>query len=142
MLAIVETFGDELPASCIGTCQEAWTIIDSLLSKYGSQYDVAERTTRVLRCGLRLFGRNASPIVPSLLSRMSIGFEATGFASFAWIAGKVISLYGEDDDIILAAGIKDVFERSTTKVATLLQEKELRDIPDGKKSFTTNKHYC
>ena len=62
---------------------------------------------------------------------MSIQFESTGFASYAWIAGKAVALYGEEDNADIWAAIKDVYERSTSKLASLLQQKEMRDIPDG-----------
>lgn len=131
MLAVIETFGEDLPPACSATGQESWAILDPLLSKYGSHYDLAERTTRVLRCGLRFFGTTAKPIAPAVLARMSLAFEATGFASYAWIAGKIVQLFGEDDPS-LGPGIKDAYERSTAKVVNLIQEKELRDVPDGK----------
>ncbi|KAH8120311.1 ARM repeat-containing protein [Phellopilus nigrolimitatus] len=130
MFAIVETFGEVLPTACAGSCQEAWSIFDPLLSKYGTQYDIAERTTRVLRGGLKLFGSAALPVVPSLLTRMSFAFEATGFASYAWIAGRTILLFGEEDSPVMQSAIKDAYERSTSKVVSLLQQKELRDVPD------------
>ncbi|THH11118.1 hypothetical protein EW145_g861 [Phellinidium pouzarii] len=130
MLAIVETFGEELPTTCVGSCQQAWSILDPLLSKFGTQYEIAERTTRVLRAGLRFFESLALSVVPSVLTRMSFAFEATGFASYAWIAGKIMSNFGEEDNAEMRAAVMDTYERSTAKVIALLQQKELRDIPD------------
>ena len=135
MLRIVDTFGDVLPDSCLSSCREAWSILDALLATFGSQYDITERTTRVIRGGLRLFNSVALPVVPSVVARMSIQFESTGFASYAWIAGKAVALYGEEDNADIWAAIKDVYERSTSKLASLLQQKEMRDIPDGMFSF-------
>lgn len=132
MLAVVDTFGEDLPPACASTCQESWAIIDTLLTKFGTQYDIAERATRVLRGGLRFFGSAALPVVPSVLARMSIAFEVTGFSSYAWIAGKAISLFGEEDNPDMRLAIKDVYERSTSKLVTLLRQKQLNDIPDGK----------
>lgn len=131
MLAVIETFGEELPPACLTSCQEAWAILDALLSQYGTHYDLAERATRVLRCGLKFFGKPAMPIAHAVLGRMSLAFESTGFASYAWIAGKIVQLFGEED-ASLGPGIKDAYERSTAKVIELVQQKELRDIPDGK----------
>lgn len=130
MLSVVDTFGEELPAACMDTCQQSWSIIDTLLSKYGMQYDITERSTRVLRGGMRFFGPAALPVAPSVLSRMSIAFEATGFASYAWIAGKAISLFGEEDRPDMLIAIRDVFARSTSKVVSLLQQKGISEIPD------------
>lgn len=131
MLAVIVTFGEELPPACLTSCQEAWAILDALLSKYGTHYDLAERATRVLRCGLKFFGKSALPIAHAVLGRMSLAFESTGFASYAWIAGKIVQLFGEED-ASLGLGIKDAYERSTAKVIELVQQKDLRDIPDGK----------
>lgn len=133
MLAVIETFGEDLPPGCVNSCEEAWTVIDTLLSKYGDQYDVVERATRVIRAGLRFFGRSAAPVASSVLARMSIGFEATGFASYTWISGKIISNFGEDSSLDMYAAVKDAYERSTTKVVALLQGQELRELPDGER---------
>ena len=135
MLAVVDTFGEDLPPACANTCQESWTIVDTLLSKFGTQYDIAERATRVLRGGLRFFGSAALHVVPSVLARMSIAFEVTDFSSYAWIAGKAISLFGEEDNSDMLLAIKDVYERSTSKLVSLLRQKQLNDIPDGKISI-------
>ncbi|TDL28505.1 ARM repeat-containing protein [Rickenella mellea] len=130
MLHIIQGFGEELPSVCQNTCEEAWAVFDPFLSKYGSQYDISERTTRVIRHGLKLFGPAARSVVLSVLARMSLAFEATGFSSYLWIAGKVVSTFGDDEDPTLRAGFKDMFERSTSKVVSILQEKSPRDIPD------------
>ena len=62
MLAVIETFGDELPAACHGTCQEAWAIFDQLITKSGSDYSLCERISRVLRLGINFFGDAVLPI--------------------------------------------------------------------------------
>ena len=33
MLSVIRTFGDELPAACQTTCQEAWSCLDLFISK-------------------------------------------------------------------------------------------------------------
>ena len=82
MLSVIETFGDELPASCRDSCEKAWIILDPFIAKYASVYDVCERTSRLLRIGLGFFGSSALPVVSSILSRMAAAFESTSFASF------------------------------------------------------------
>lgn len=131
MLHVIRSFGDELPAACRNTCQEAWDIFDSFLAKYGSQYEVSERTTRVLRHGITLFGKTTLRVAPAVLTRMSLSFEETGFPGYLWISGKIIGGYGIDKDAALHAAIKDVYERSTNKVISLLQAKSPGQIPDG-----------
>ena len=131
MLSIVQGFGNELPTSCQNSCEEAWAVFDPFLARFGDRYDFAERANRVLRFGLRLFGDSARPVVPSALARMSLSFEATGISSYLWIAGKLVSSFGEDDVGAVRTGLRDLYERATAKVISLLQAKSPRDIPDG-----------
>jgi transportin-3 len=134
MLHVIHTFGDELPAACQNTCKEAWSVFDTFLSKYGSEYDIAERTTRVLRHGINLFGPSALPIADSVVTRMTAAFEATGFPSYIWIGGKIIGRFGNEEKPTLQAAFQQLYERSTNKVVALLQVKSPRDIPDGEPS--------
>ncbi|KAH7928534.1 ARM repeat-containing protein [Leucogyrophana mollusca] len=130
MLHVVGTFGDQLPAACQNSCREAWSVFDVFISKFAFDYDTAERTTRVLRHGITLFGVSALPVAPSVLSRMVTSFEATGFSAFLWIAGKVVSRFGNDEDSSLRSAFRLLYERSTNKVVSLLQSKAARDLPD------------
>lgn len=131
MLSIVQGFGNDLPATCQNSCEEAWAVFDPFLARFGDKYDLAERMNRVLRYGLRLFGDSALSVAPSVLARMSLTFEVTGISSYLWIAGKLAISFGEDEDKLIRTGLKDVYERATAKVLLLLQEKTPRDIPDG-----------
>jgi transportin-3 len=131
MLHIIHSFGEELPSACQNSCQEAWAVFDSFLVKYGSSYDIAERTTRVLRHGITLFGDACLPVAASVVARMSLGFEATGFPSYLWIAGKIIGSFGNKNNQALQGTFQEVYERSTNKVVSLLQTKPPGDIPDG-----------
>ena len=109
-------------------------MFDAFLSNYGLNYDLAERTTRVLRRGIDLFSKTALPVAPSVIARMSVAFEATGYPSFLWIAGKIIGRYGNDSNPALKSAIKEIFERSTSKVVSLLHIKTPGEIPDSKSS--------
>ena len=131
MLQVIDTFGDELPASCKSTCQEAWAIFDPFIAKYASNYDVCERATRVLRLGLNFFGPTALPVVPSMLSRMAAAFESTSFASYLWIIGKTIGRFGNEENAAVRTSFKQAFERSSTKVVHILQNSPPSQIPDG-----------
>ncbi|KAI0274761.1 ARM repeat-containing protein [Gloeopeniophorella convolvens] len=130
MLHVVGSFGEQLPPACQGTCQEAWTVFDAFLAKYGSDYESAEHVTRVLRHGLNLFGNVVLSIAPAILGRMSTSFEATGLSCYLWIAGKVHSRFGNEENLLLRASVKDVYERSTQKLLSLLQEKSAASLPD------------
>lgn len=132
MLSVIDTFGEELPAACQSTCQEAWSIFDQFLTKYGSDYQMCERATRVLRLGINFFGNAALPMLPSVLSRMSAAFEATGHSSYMWIAGKCIGRFGDNGDVALRTSFKEVYERCSNKLVQLLHDKTPGQIPDGK----------
>ncbi|RDB28567.1 Uncharacterized protein C11G11.07 [Hypsizygus marmoreus] len=135
MLHVIRSFGEELPAACQNSCEEAWLVFDSFLTKYGSSYDIAERTTRVLRHGINLFGDAALPVAPSVVARMSLAFDATGFPSYLWIAGKIIGRFGNEEDLNLRGSFREIYERSTKKVVALLQEKSPGDVPDVLEDF-------
>ncbi|KAJ7487507.1 armadillo-type protein [Mycena galericulata] len=130
MLHVIQGFGEELPPACQTSCAEAWTVLNAFLAKYGGDYEMADRTTRVLRHGITLFGDAALPVVPSVVARMSFAFEATGYPSYLWIAGKVINRYGNEEDTDLRGSFQEIYERSTNSVVGLLQHKSPSDIPD------------
>ncbi|KAF8168205.1 armadillo-type protein [Crassisporium funariophilum] len=130
MLHVIQGYGEDLPPACQNTCHEAWVVFDNFLSKYGLNYDLAERTTRVLRRGIDLFNKSALPIAPSVIARMSFAFEATGYPSFLWIAGKIIGRFGYEEDPVIRGAIQELYERSTNKVASLLHVKTPEEIPD------------
>ncbi|KAG2074990.1 ARM repeat-containing protein [Suillus decipiens] len=130
MLHVVGPFGDQLPAACQNSCQEAWSVFDIFISKFAFDYDTSERVTRVLRHGITLFGQNALSVASSVLSRMVTSFEATGFSSFLWISGKIVGRFGHESDPVLRNAFQNLYERATNKVVSLLQSKDSRDIPD------------
>lgn len=131
MLGVIQTFGDALPAACQGSAQEGWGFFDPFIVKYGSDYAICERTTRVLRLALTFYGATARPILPFVLKRMSAAFEATGFSSYLWIIGKIIGRFGNEEEAALRAAFKEAFEQSSKKLVQLLQEKTPASIPDG-----------
>lgn len=131
MLHVIQGYGEDLPSACQNTCQDAWLVFDAFLAKYATNYDLAERTTRVLRRGIDLFNKSVLPIATSIITRMSFAFEATGYPSFLWIAGKIIGRFGYEENSNFRGAVKELFERSTSKVASLLQVKTAGDIPDG-----------
>ena len=132
MLNVVQSFGERLPTACQNTHQEAWAVFEPFIAKYGSEYPICERTTRVLRQGLTFFGSAILSIAPAVLSRMGASFEATGFSSYLWLAGKLVGRFGDEENLTLRAAFKDVYERSSNKMVAILQEKSPQMIPDGK----------
>ena len=131
MLSVIDTFGERLPAACQNSCQEAWAIFEPFIAKYGSDYMLCERATRVLRLGLNFFGDATLPIVASVLSRMAMTFENSGLSSYIWIAGKIIGRFGSEKDPVLRAGFKAAFESISAKVLRILSETDPTQVPDG-----------
>lgn len=131
MLSVIRTFGDELPAACQNTCQEAWAVLDLYIEKYGSVYESSDRVTRLIRHGLTFFGPSALSIVPTILKRMTESFETTGMSGYVWIIGKIIQTFGDDETPALRATFKESYVRVSNKVLSLLQEKSPGAIPDG-----------
>lgn len=131
MLHVVGSFGEQLPPTCQGTCQEVWPVFDMFLAKHGSDYDSAEHVTRVLRHALNLFGPAVLTIAADVLRRMSTSFASSGLSCYLWIAGKVHSRFGNEEDPLLRNAVKDVYERSTQKLFVMLREKSAAMLPDG-----------
>jgi len=131
MLFVIQSYGEQLPPACQNTCEEAWAIFDAFIVKYGSNYDLAERTTRVLRRAVDLFGKASFSIASSVIARMSFAFEATGFSGFLWIAGKIIGRFGYEEDPDFRGALQEFFERATAKVVALMRVKSPGEIPDG-----------
>ena len=140
MLHVIQGYGEELPPACQNTCQEAWSVFDAFLSKYSDNYDLSERVTRVLRRGIDLFNKFPNAVATSVLTRMFFAFEATGYPSFLWIAGKIVGRFGHEDDSNFRSSVKELFERSTRKVASLLQVKAPGEIPDGELFSSISQH--
>jgi transportin-3 len=132
MLYVVRSFGEELPSACQNSCAEAWTVLDNFLLKFGSNYELAERATRVIRHGITMFGVTGLPVAPSVAQRMSQGFEATGIPSYVWIGGKIVARYGEEkQNVELQTAIRGMYEHVSKKTVALLSLKSPGEIPDG-----------
>ncbi|KAF9076184.1 armadillo-type protein [Rhodocollybia butyracea] len=129
MLYVVGAFGEDLPAACQNTCQEAWSIFQAFLSKYGSDPELAERTTRVLRYGLSFFDRAVLSVAASVVASMSMGFEATGIASYLWIGGKLIERFGDEEGELHSA-FAELFQSASSKMTNLLQMQPVGTLSD------------
>lgn len=130
MLHVIRSFGSELPPACQQTCEQTWQIFDAFVVKFGTDPEIADRATRVIRRGLDFFGDSALSVAPAIIARMSFSFEATGFAAYLWIPGKVIDRFGNDDEPNLRGSFKEFYERSTQKVMMMLQAGSPREHAD------------
>ncbi|KAJ3987685.1 armadillo-type protein [Lentinula detonsa] len=130
MLYVIGSFGEELPIACQNTCQEAWSIFRVFLSKYGSDSELAERTSRVLRYGLSFFDRAVLPVAAEVVASMSMGFQATGFPSYLWIGGKLVGRFGDEEDQNLHAAFSELFRHATNKLVNLLQVQPAGNLSD------------
>ncbi len=104
MLHVVGSFGEQLPPACHSTCQED---------------------------ALNLFGPAVLTIAADVLERMSTAFASSGLSCYLWIASKVHSRFGNEEDPLLRNAVKDVYERSTQKLIVMLREKSATMLPDG-----------
>ncbi len=133
MLYVIRSFGDELPPACQGTCGEAWTVFDGFILKFGTNYELAERATRVIRHGITLFGNAGLSVAPSVAARMSQAFDATGIPSYIWIGGKIVGRYGDEiQNVELQTAIRGMYEQVSKKTVSILSVKAPGDVPDGK----------
>ncbi|KAF5385512.1 hypothetical protein D9757_005366 [Collybiopsis confluens] len=130
MLFVIGGFGEELPVACQNTCQETWSIFQVFLSKYGTDSELVERSTRVLRYGLSFFDRAVLAVAPAVAASMTIGFEATGIASYLWIGGKLVGQFGDEDDESLHGAFAELFHRSTNKLMNLLHTNSAGTLSD------------
>jgi transportin-3 len=137
MLSVIKGYGEHLPAACQGSCEEAWAVFDSFLVKYGNNFEIADRVTRVLRHGISLFGPATRSVAATALKRLSIAFDHTGYSGYMWIAGKLIANFGVDKDQELHSAITNLYTASTLKVVSILQVKDAGHVPDGETSTTS-----
>jgi transportin-3 len=131
MLRVVQGFGEDLPSSCKNTAEDVWGVLDGLLQRQGAVPLLAERTCSILRVGLEFFGLATKPVVPSLLEQLSSSFETTGFASYVWIVGKTVRLFGNEEGAELRRAFRSAFERVSQQVFGLLKIQTPDDVPDG-----------
>jgi len=116
--------------ACQNTCAEVWTVFDALIQRYGNVHFMTERICNALRHGIIFFGDAALPVIPALLGRLATSFDGSGFASYIWICAKVVSRFGNEEDVEIREAIKTAFERISNQVFSLLKVQEPSDIPD------------
>jgi len=131
MLHVIKGFGDELPAACQNTCQEAWVLFDALIAKYGYNFNIGDRATRVLRYGIDLFGKVALPLAPRVLERLATAFDAWDNSGYVWILGKLICKFGNEEDPVLREAFRRAFEMVSAKMMIVLQQGGAMTMPDG-----------
>ncbi|KAJ3574083.1 hypothetical protein NP233_g2008 [Leucocoprinus birnbaumii] len=136
MLFVIHSFGEDLPTACHSSCADAWLVFDNFLLKFGSDYEFAERATRVIRHGITLFGIAGLPMAPSVATRMSQGFDATGIPAYVWIGGKIVARYGEEkQNVELQTAIRGMYEHVSKKTVAVLSLKAPGEIPDVLQDF-------
>ncbi|KAH8930017.1 nuclear localization sequence binding protein [Atractiella rhizophila] len=121
---------DDLPASCEQSCAQAWSVINNLILKFGSSTAISERAATAIRRGLTFFGQLALGIVPAMVQSMGESFEAHGHASYLWITGKLLSMYGRLLSDEVRQGLGNVIDRETLKIFATLQNTPASQIPD------------
>lgn len=131
-LAIIQRLPEgALDPSCAATCQQAWGILDALLTRYGHVASVANRTCIALRRGLVFFGDLAGAVAPAMLDRLASAFEAAPTSDYLWITGKLVQQFAAHGDAGFSAGAKAAFERESNRLFELLQATPPTQVPDG-----------
>jgi transportin-3 len=131
LLATAGPLADGLPASCSGTVEQVWIILDAFLEKYGVLANVAEKTCICIRRGLSFFDEASFVVAPAVLERMAKNFELSAASSYLWITGKFVENFGRRREAKFEAVLKNVFERMSTKVFGLLQSTTPAQLADG-----------
>ncbi|KAN0063147.1 Nuclear import receptor [Thecaphora frezii] len=130
LMVVGAGFWQHLPATCARTCQEAYSVIDTVLASHGHIYFISERACALLRRGLGFFGKLTLPSLPALLERLAICYEATGFPGYIWIAGKCIDQFGRGADLTLRSALQGTFDRISGKTMKMLEESTPSDLSD------------
>lgn len=136
MLYVIRSFGEDLPPACQNTVPQTWAVFDGFLAKYGGEPEVAERTTRVLRWGLPFYGRAARPVAAAVMTRLGRLFDTSEISSYLWICGKAVQEFGHERDEGIHAAFLEVYQRSTQRIATILQTRPPTAIPDSMLFFS------
>lgn len=123
-------FVDSLSPECAKTVSNAYQVIDDLLAKHGSAYWIHTSSVNLFRRSMVFFGPLALPIMPSLLSRVSSLFTATGFSGYLWIIGRIVDSYSHVADDRFRASVQSAFETVSSKVLQVLENSMPREIPD------------
>lgn len=106
-------------------------MFDGFILKFGTNYDLAERVTRVIRHGITLFGSAGLPVAPSVAARMSQAFDATSIPSYIWIGGKIVGRYGDEkQNVELQTAVRGMYEQVSKKIVSILSVKTPGDVPD------------
>lgn len=135
-LAVLRTLGSALPASCASTPAEIWAVIDGLLNRFGSNWQVAERSCALLRRSITFFGPAARSIAPAVIDRMSTCFEESQISGYLWITGKLGSSYGTAGeggpvDQEIAGQVLQAWERETQVFTAIVNRESATNFPDG-----------
>lgn len=130
-LAIVGRLPNGLPPACSDTCQQAWSILDGFLAKYGTNPAVAEKTCVAIRRGLEFFEEAAFRVAPSVLARLASNFENAPASSYLWITAKMVTFFSRNGDPTFDAALRNAFERESTKLFGLLQRMPPSQLADS-----------
>jgi len=129
-LSTINKLEGDLPAECLKTMGEIWTVVSEILEQFGSSIKLSERVCALIRRGLNFYGEACLPLVGSVLEKVTAGFEASGCSSYLWITSKILSAFPELSDPNYLAAIKLAFERQSSRVFPLANEANASSISD------------
>jgi len=129
-LSTINKLEGDLPAECLKTMGEIWTVVSEILEQFGSSIKLSERVCALIRRGLNFYGEACLPLVGSVLEKVTAGFEASGCSSYLWITSKILSAFPELSDPNYLAAIKLAFERQSSRVFPLANQANASSISD------------
>lgn len=72
-------------------------VISTLLSKHGSSTDVAERSSKFIKCALFSCGKDLLDVLPTIAEMLAFQFQQTHFGCYLWVTGTIFREFSRED---------------------------------------------
>ncbi len=94
----------EDPDASVQALAGVWQLLDTALTMFGSDSNVAERLCRLPRYALRSAGTAAAPLLPMLVVTLPARFVASGHSCYLYVASELVKVFGSDSTHEAAIG--------------------------------------
>ena len=94
----------EDPEASVQALAGVWQLLDTALTMFGSDSNVAERLCRLPRYALRSAGTAAAPLLPMLVATLPARFAASGHSCYLYVASELVKVFGSDSTHEAAIG--------------------------------------
>lgn len=137
MLGICMEFSKALPAECANTAEEAWKMLDGVLSRHGNVRSVCDVTCNLLRVGVDFFNDLARPLAPAIISRLTQAWQLTNLSSYVWATSKMARLIQQPNsaDPVYAA-IEQAFNMQSQTLFEFFASHPMSQNEDGERWIT------